>query len=288
MPDPDSARMTDTPRRSLAPMEAIEFSIAAVFRNFFFGLGLALSWLVLLSPLVVLAWYLAFRNGAPDFKALSPAAMAGLALLGAGLLLASFSIAVNWHRRVLLGETPRRLNWVRLDGVMWRYVLGFLLILIVLGLYAGAAFGVTALAAPALEPQLGPAAKPLGTVIAVLLGLSALFTFYRLSSWLAAIAVEDRDYGLRTAWRATRKNRIAYLGFTFWLLFTLAVAGAIGAAAFFAQQALPQPWVKPAAFVLMGVLAWLAMFFIATVAAGHYRCFSGMARSAGDEAGVEP
>jgi hypothetical protein len=265
---------TQTTRRSLAPMEAIEFAIAAAFRHFFFAIGLVLSWLVLLSPLLALAWFLAFRDGTPDWRALPPAAMAGLALLGTGLLLASFSIAVNWHRRVLLGERPRRLQWVRLDGVMWRYLLGFLLVLIVLGLYAGAAFGITALAAPALEAQLGPAAKPLGIAVAVLLGLSALFTFYRLMSWLAAIAVEDHDYSLGTAWRATRGNRIAYLGFTFWLLFTLGIAGAIGAGAFFAQQTLSQPWVKPVAFALIGLVAWLALFFVATVAAGHYRCFS--------------
>jgi hypothetical protein len=280
MTDPDFARMSGTTRRSLAPMEALEFAIAAAFRHVFFGLRLVLSWLVLLSPLAALAWFLALRNGITDVKALPPAALAGLALLGLGVLLSTFSIAVNWQRRVLLGETPRRLQWVRLDGVMWRCMLAFLLILFVMGLYAGAAFGIAAIAAPALEPQLGPAAKLLGIAIAVLLGLSALFTFYRLLSWLAGLAVEDRSYGLAAAWRATRKNRIAYLGFTFWLLFTLAIAGAIGAGAFFAQQTLPQPWVKPAAFALMGLMAWLALFFIATVAAGHYRCFSGMAKSA--------
>ena len=265
--------MTDTTRRSLAPMEAIEFSIAAAFRNFFFGIGLVLSWAVLLSPLIVLAWFLAFRDGPPDFKALTPGATAGLAVLGAGVLIASFSIAVNWHRRVILGETPRRLQWVRLDGVMWRYLFGFLLMVIVLGLYAGAAFGITTLAAPALEPQMGPAAKPVGIAVAVLLGLSALFTFYRLSSWLAGIAVGDADYDLRTAWRTTKKNRFAYLGFTFWLIFVLAIAGAVGAGAFFAQQNLPQPWVKPVAFAVMALLAWLAMFFITSVAAGHYAQF---------------
>ena len=103
---------------------------------------------------------------------------------------------------------------------------------------------------------------------------SALFTFYRLSSWLAGIAAGDRDYTLGTAWKATRKNRIAYLGFTFWLIFTLAIAGAIGAGAFFAQQMLPQPWVKPTAFAVMGVLAWMAMFLITSVAASHYRAFA--------------
>lgn len=266
--------MTDTTRRSLPPMEAIEFSIAAVFRHFFFGIRLALSWLVLLAPLIALAWYAAFRNGPPDFKALTGGQTAALAALGIGVLLASFSIAVNWHRRLLLDEKPRRLCWVRLDGVVWRYLFGFVLLLIVLGIYGGAAFGLSTLAPPALEPKLGPAAKPIGIALAVLFGLSALFTFYRLSSWLAGIAADDRGYTLGTAWKATRKNRIAYLGFTFWLLFTLAIAGGIGAGAFFAQQSLPQPWVKPTAFGVMAVLGWMAMFFVTSVAASHYRAFA--------------
>ncbi len=266
--------MTEPTRRSLAPMEAIEFSIAAAFRHFFFGLRLALAWLVLLSPLVALVWFVVFRNGQPDFKALSGGQIAALAALGAGVLLASFSIAVNWHRRLLLDETPRRLRWVRLDGVVWRYLAGFVLLLLVLALYGGAAYGLSAVAPSALAPQFGPAAKPLGIALAVLFGLSALFTFYRLSSWLAGIATGDSDYTLGTAWKATAKNRIAYLGFTFWLLFTLAIAGGIGAGAYFAQQAAPQPWVKPTAFAVMAVLAWMSMFFITSVAASHYRAFA--------------
>lgn len=265
--------MTDTTRRSLPPMEAIEFSIAAVFRHFFFGLRLAIGWLILLLPLVALVWYTVFRNGQPDFQALSGGQIAALAALGAGVLLASFSIAVNWHRRLLLDEKPRRLRWVRLDGVVWRYLLGFVLLIAVLALYGGAAYGLAAVAPTALAPQLGPAAKPLGIVLAVLFGLSALFTFYRLSSWLAGIAAGDRDYTLGTAWKTTRKNRIAYLGFTFWLFFTLAIAGAIGAGAFFAQQMLPHAWVKPAAFAVMGILVWMALFFITSIAASHYRAF---------------
>lgn len=267
--------MTEPTRRSLAPMEAIEFSIAAAFRHFFFSLRLALAWLVLLSPLAAIVWFTAFRNGPPDWKALDGLAIAGLAALGAGVLLASFSVAVNWHRRLLLGETPRRLQWMRLDGATWRYLLGFLLILAVLGLYAGAALGVTTLAAPALEPQLGPAAKALGIALAAIFGLSALFTFYRLASWLPAIATGDADYTLKAAWKATARNRLAYLGFTFWLLFTLAIAGAIGAGAFFAQQAAPQPWVKHVAFAVIGLMAWLSMFFVTSLLAGLYAQFKG-------------
>jgi hypothetical protein len=150
---------------------------------------------------------------------------------------------------------------------------GFVLLLLVLALYGGAAYGLAMMAPPAVEPKLGPAAKPIGIMLAVLFGFSALFTFYRLSSWLAGIAAGDRDYTLGTAWKATRKNRIAYLGFTFWLIFTLAIAAALGAGAYFAQQMLPQPWVKPTAFAVMALLAWMAMFLITSVAASHYRAF---------------
>lgn len=66
-------------------------------------------------------------------------------------------------------------------------------------------------------------------VVAVLLALSGLFTFWRLTSWLPAIAVGYCDYTLKAAWTMTRSNRIAFLGFTFWLLFSCAVAGAMGA-----------------------------------------------------------
>lgn len=262
-------------RRSLPPMEAIEFAIEKSFRHFFFSIGLVLAWALLLSPVIAAAWYFAFRNGPPpDIAALGAPAKAALGVLGFGMLLASFSIAVNWHRRTLSDEMPRGLRWVRLDGVVWRYILGFAMLLVVLAVYAGVIFGILTQAVPALAPHLGPAAQPAGAVVAVLLGLSALFTFYRLWSWLAGIAVEDRAYTLRTAWGVTRGNRLNYLSFTFWLLFSLAIAGGLGAGAFFAQQMLPQPWIKPTAFGVMGVLGWMAMLFVSSVAASHYRAFA--------------
>jgi hypothetical protein len=264
--------MTVPDRRPLPPMEAIEFAIDAVFRHFFFGLRLALGWAIVLLPLAGLAWFLGFRNGPPaDWHALPPQTLAGLGLLGLGVLLASFSIAVSWHRRLLLDESPRGLRWLRLDGVMWRYLFGWLVLLVAMGLYGAAGFAVATKGPPALAASLGPAAKPVCIAAAVLLGLSALFTLYRLLSWLAGIAVGDRDYRFGVARRATKGNRIRYLFFTFWLLFTLAIAGAMGAGAFFGQKALANPWVTIAAFVFIGVLAWMALFLITSVAPSHYR-----------------
>lgn len=267
--------MTVPDRRSLPPMEAIEFAIAAVFAHFFFGIRLALGWAVALLPLAALAWFLGFRNGLPgDLRALPPQAMAGLGLLGAGVLLASFSIAVNWHRRLLLDERPRGLRWLRLDGATWRYIFGWLVLLVILGLYAAAGFAVVTRGPAALGATLGAGAQPLCIALAVLIGLSALFTLYRLLSWLAGIAVGDGAFGFGAARRATKGNRVAYLFFTFWLLFTLAIAGALGAGAFFGQKALANPWVTAGAFVFIGVLAWMALFLVTSVAASHYRAFA--------------
>ena len=92
---------------------------------------------------------------------------------------------------------------------------------------------------------------------------------------LAALAAGDRDYTLATAWRRTKANRIAYLAYTFWLLFSLAIIGGLGAGAFFAQQSLPQPWVKPVAFGMIGLLAWLALLLVHSVPAALYRAFRG-------------
>ena len=39
--------MNDTTRRSLAPMEAIEFAIEKAFRHFIFSIGLVLAWAIL-------------------------------------------------------------------------------------------------------------------------------------------------------------------------------------------------------------------------------------------------
>lgn len=260
-------------RRSLPPMGAIEFAIDKAFRHYFFALGLLIGWAVVLLPLAALAWYVAFRNGLPDFTSLSPAALGSLGLLGVGVLLASFSIETNWNRRILLDERPSFWNRWRLDGVVWRYAGCVLLMLVVLAIYAGAGFAVMAAAVPALTPVVGAAAKPIGIVVTVLIGLSGLFTFYRLMSWIAGVSVDDGDYTLHMARYASRGNRVAFLAFTFWLLFSLAVLGGLGAGAFFAQQSLSQAWVKPAAFTIMALIAWLVLLIVHSVPAALFRAF---------------
>jgi hypothetical protein len=266
--------MPDMSRRPLPPMSAIEFAIGAAFRNFFFAIGLALAWLIFLAPLMVLAWYLALQKYPPDVAALGPSAQAALVALAVGGVLAGLSFAVNWQRKLLLGERPRGLGWLRLDGLVWRHAAGLVVMLIVLGLYAAAAYAVEIYGPPVLPPQLEPFAKPVVIAVQALLGLSALFSFYRLASWMAGIAAGDGDYTLRTAWARTRRNRFRFLGFSFWLLFSLAIAAGLGAGAFYGQQMMPNPWFKAACFAVIGILALLALLLMVSVAAALYKGFT--------------
>ena len=73
--------MADPIVRKLPPMTALEFAIASTFRHFFFGLWLAVLWVILLLPFMAAVYFTAFRSGMPDFKALPPAALAAFAAL---------------------------------------------------------------------------------------------------------------------------------------------------------------------------------------------------------------
>ena len=289
----DEIPAASAPPGKLPPMTALEFAIASTFRHFLFSARLIFAWAIVMLPLAVGAYLLVFRDGLPGPSAPPPAAIATGALLCLVLLLAAFSIAVNWHRRLVLGETPRRFAWVRLDGVVWRYVFGVLFVLTAIALMAGAAvaafmflpsqfaLGLEGLFGT-LSVNLGLSLDGLAYLAAALIGLSAFFTLCRLASWLPALALNDKDYTLRKAWRATRNNRLAYLGYTFWLLFTLAIAGALGAGAYFVQRAMNDIYATAAAFAFIALLAWLAMFLILSIATSHYYHFSGRLKDIAD------
>ncbi len=243
-------------------MTALEFAIEHTFRNFFFSLRLVLGWLVVLSPLLIATYVVAFAKGPPDFAHVPSATLGLFIALGIAGFLASLSVCVNWHRRILLKETPKRLGWIRLNGAVWRYLAAFLLIVIIEGAIATVVFAALNYLPPLLLPRLGPAAATIANGLAGLLALVALLVWYRLTTRLPAIATGIRGF---KSWRATGGNFWTFLGFTFWLVFSLAIAGAMGTGAFMGQQMLGNQWVTAAAFVFIGLLAWLSLFLLATV-----------------------
>lgn len=254
-------------------MTALEFAIEQTFRNFFFSLRLVLGWLVVLSPLLIAAYLLAFAKGPPDFAHLPPATLGLFIALGVAGFLASLSVCVNWHRRILLKQTPKRFGWIRLDGVVWRYFAGFVVIVIIEGAIAAAAFALLKYLPPLLLPHAGPAAAAIAKGLAGLLGLIAVMVWYRLTTRLPAIATGIRGF---KALRSTGGNFWTFLGFTFWLVFSLAIAGALGAGAFMGQQMLGNEWLTAAAFTFIGLLGWLSLFLLATISTSLFHFLGGV------------
>ena len=113
------------------------------------------------------------------------------------------SIAVVWHRLVLRGERVTQVAYVRLDGVVWRYVLFALAFLLLERgtLLISAFLAEYLLVEPGLiELLAAPAAA--GATMGV-----GLLVLPRLSLVMPALALGER-LSLRHAWRITRGNTL--------------------------------------------------------------------------------
>jgi hypothetical protein len=113
------------------------------------------------------------------------------------LLPALASIAVGWHRFVLMNEEPQE-QYMQIDRTVWLYAGCLLATNIVFGglgqfpSYLAAATGTKA-------PDWAMAASGL-------LAFLLVFIVARYSPILVAIALGRSDIGLRDVWRATRRN----------------------------------------------------------------------------------
>lgn len=111
------------------------------------------------------------------------------------------SIAVNWHRYILLDQVPAGGEILRLDGLTWRYLGNLLLIWLTFFVGLFVCFFIL---------QVLANLSTLTAILAFFLGLAALLfgavSVYRLSTKLPAIAIGRRDFSLGNAWAATRGN----------------------------------------------------------------------------------
>ncbi len=115
------------------------------------------------------------------------------------VMLAFASIAVSWHRYVLLDEVPQGLAKLRVDNIVWRYFGNLWLIGLMV---AVAALPLTFVVLPLLSvnPVLGGGAF-MAYVFFILLPI-----VYRLSIKLPAVAVGRQGFRMGDAWNVSRGN----------------------------------------------------------------------------------
>ena len=199
----------------------------------------------------------------------NPGGSFALQLIVLAANLVSFaSIAVNWHRYILLDQVPAGGEILRLDGLTWRYLGN--LVLIWLMVFVSLLICMFLL-------RLLAGLSTLTAIVAFFLGLAAILTavisFYRLSVKLPAIAIGRRDFSLGHAWAATEGNWQPFLLIVlFMFLLVLAVLLAAGTV-FYALVSLNATIGVVIGVVVLTILTWLLSIFGITLLTSFYGFF---------------
>jgi hypothetical protein len=195
--------------RQLPPATCIGHAIRSVRNNINYAFRISWPWYAILVPLGLGASYLidTLTGGDPQ-KILTAPVMAIYFVLMAVSMVAFASIAVNWHRYILLDEVPQGGQIFRFDDKTWRYLGNVLLIFLIL-------FLISALIWAALFIVIASAAGGFLTFTAFVLFIVALLfvavLFFRLSVKLPAIALGRRDFRLADSLAATKDNNLRLL-----------------------------------------------------------------------------
>ncbi len=176
--------------RQLPVMAAFRYMLNSIVHNWRVGARHGLPWIALLTLFKV--WNL----WSPDETgtAMDPQ-FSWLDILSLGVsVVATSSIAVSWHRYILMDEPPASVPPFRMDAVVWRYL-------------GRSCFVLAVSIAPALGIALLSEATPAALLpIWLALGLAVITMVVRLSTSLVATALGRTDFGLKSALIATRGN----------------------------------------------------------------------------------
>lgn len=157
-----------------------------------------------------------------------------LTVLGVMLIASSIafsSIAVNWHRFILLDEEAEGWDRLRLDGVVMRYLGNAFLAQLIAGVIGFVAFFVVGIVAFFLSVVLPEAIASLigGLLIAAVI-LWIIAVAMRVAIKLPAIAVENTGFGFGDAWSQSKGYNVRLIGFAIMLWLACALLLALMAA----------------------------------------------------------
>lgn len=216
--------------RKLPVTSVIDHSFRSTWNNIAFAIHISWPWMLAFMPFNIAGNIYAFLNAPSspeDFKPMVEVVNAGLGIL---TMLIFASIAVSWHRYILLDEVPQGLQRLRLDWTVWRYFGNSLLIILIMFVAALPVGFVVALALAALGPLSAVIAIPV--VIAAM--LAAISYSYRFGVKLPAVALERNDYRFKDALRDTEGNFWSFVGLGLLVFLIFAAVGiAVGAPVFF-------------------------------------------------------
>jgi hypothetical protein len=218
--------------RKLPVFKALGHAIRSTTDNIGFAFHVSWPWVLILLPFNVATNLYMVLNGLETGGEPDPTKIGTYFTVATPLILASIvayaSIAVNWHRYVLLDEIAQGWQRLRIDSLTWRYIGNFILVVLILvacSIPAGLAIGLVGfLANTVLGEEL------LVVFLVPAIGVLYAFAFviaYRLLVKMPAVALGRRDFSMGDAWRATRGNSWRMLGLLILFLLCLVLIGVL-------------------------------------------------------------
>jgi hypothetical protein len=198
--------------RKLPVFKALGHAIRSTTDNIGFAFHISWPWMLLLLPLnLAVNLYLAF-SGMRDAQNLSAQSFLLIVPLAIASIVAYCSIAVNWHRYVLLDEVAEGWQRLRVDSLMWRYIGNAILIGLILFAGGFVAVLIFSFLGWTMSSALGEAALIVIVPSVIALYAYAFVSAYRLAVKLPSVALGRDDFHMRDAWRATAGNFWQILG----------------------------------------------------------------------------
>jgi len=199
----------------------------------------------------------------------NPGGSFALQLIVLAANLVSFaSIAVNWHRYILLDQVPVGSEILRLDGLTWRYLGNLVLIWLMV---------FVSIFLCMLLLQLFANLSTITSILAFFVGLAAILfaviSFYRLSVKLPAIAIGRRDFSLGNAWTATQGNWPALLLIVLFMFLLLMALLLVVGVVFYVLVTINATVGVVIGVVVLTVLTWLLSIFGVTLLTSFYGFF---------------
>jgi hypothetical protein len=182
----------------LPAFQTIKHALKAViqFRNA--GIRIALLWILILTVVRIFDRYFSgTANSAGEPAGIMTFQPTEVIIAAFNVVIFS-SIAVNWHRYILLDEVTPPEKIFRLDHLVWRYA-GRTVLIMLLTLVPVVIFATAVLAN----------LPNLGIVLLVPLIIAGIYIM-RLSVALPAIALERKDFGIAAALQVTQGNNLQF------------------------------------------------------------------------------
>lgn len=208
---------------SLQPTKALSHALKSTFDNLGFAFHISWPWMALILPLnIITTLYMVFNGlqldptGEPNLAKISDILAVSFPLTVASII-AYASIAVSWHRYVLLDEVPQGWDRLRIDAVTWRYIGNVFIVFAIFFVLVLASMLAGALLSLLVATIIGETVARF--VFLIVYGGGFVFAFvslYRVSVKLPAVALGRSDFKVGDAWRVTDGN--------FWRLLSLLVA----------------------------------------------------------------